>query len=442
MEQVSVKKTVVISLILTAIALISVFAAPLFAVHTFASQTADSTTRSYEDQIADAERRQQEAKDELGKIWNDQYSTHEKIEQLDLVIQRNADWKQLAQDYVESIYAQIDEKNSAIEEVTVRIDNQRQSLMNHMRETYMEQDVDLIEVLLSSKGLLDFLEKLDYVDAVLNYDRKLIAQLNEEKVLLEQYEAALHDAEAKQVEEVRKYEAIIHENEEAKQLKLQYMEDLEKNENLWLEEYAYANAETEKLNNELQAYLAELTEKERKEAEARALAEQQHKEALAQAEREAYEKAQREAQQQQEAYRYNGTNACWPLQAGVSGRVSSEWGWRWIWGLHDKHLGIDLACPSGTEVYAYSGGTVVTSTNHYSYGNYVVINHGNGLTTLYAHMADRQVSAGDTVVAGQLIGHVGLTGSTSGYHLHFEVRINGETVNPRDYIVFPSNWVN
>ena len=105
--------------------------------------------------------------------------------------------------------------------------------------------------------------------------------------------------------------------------------------------------------------------------------------------------------------------------------------------MNDFHLGIDLACANGTNVYAANGGTVVKSEMHYSYGNYVLIDHGGGISTLYAHMADRLVSAGDTVAAGQQIGHVGLTGSTNGYHLHFEVCENGSTTEPRNYIVLP-----
>ena len=91
----------------------------------------------------------------------------------------------------------------------------------------------------------------------------------------------------------------------------------------------------------------------------------------------------------------------------------------------------------GTPVYSYNAGTVVTSAWHDSYGNYVLIDHGGGIATLYAHMRERCVAAGDYVAAGQLVGYVGLTGNTSGYHLHFEVRLNGVVQNPRDYLIFP-----
>ena len=136
-------------------------------------------------------------------------------------------------------------------------------------------------------------------------------------------------------------------------------------------------------------------------------------------------------------YTYTGGLMSWPLEAGVSYYVSSEYGWRSIYGVEDFHLAIDLACDNGTTVLAAAGGTVLRSEYHASYGNYVLIDHGNGLSTLYAHMSSNNVSAGDEVYEGQTIGWVGLTGNTFGYHLHFETRENGSTVNPRNYIALP-----
>ena len=128
--------------------------------------------------------------------------------------------------------------------------------------------------------------------------------------------------------------------------------------------------------------------------------------------------------------------ASWVLEPGVAYTVSSEQGWRDLYGTADFHLGTDLACPAGTEIHAYNAGTVLISEYHVSYGNYVLVDHGGGLQTLYAHMAERAVSAGDWVESGQLLGYVGMTGSAYGYHLHFEVRENGEVQNPRNYLDF------
>ena len=134
---------------------------------------------------------------------------------------------------------------------------------------------------------------------------------------------------------------------------------------------------------------------------------------------------------------YVGGTLEWPLPLDVYYQVSSEYGWRTLWGVQDFHLGLDLACACNTNVYAANAGTVLKSEYHYSYGNYVLIDHGGGISTLYAHMNERWVSAGDTVTALQQIGKVGTTGSSSGYHLHFEVRENGSTTDPRGYINLP-----
>ena len=133
---------------------------------------------------------------------------------------------------------------------------------------------------------------------------------------------------------------------------------------------------------------------------------------------------------------YVGGTASWVLESGVAYTVSSEQGWRDLYGTADFHLGTDLACPAGTEIHAYNAGTVLISEYHVSYGNYVLVDHGGGLQTLYAHMSERAVSAGDWVESGQLLGYVGMTGSAYGYHLHFEVRENGEVQNPRNYLDF------
>ena len=133
---------------------------------------------------------------------------------------------------------------------------------------------------------------------------------------------------------------------------------------------------------------------------------------------------------------YVGGSVSWVLEPGVSYTVSSEQGWRDLYGQSDYHLGTDFACAAGTEIHAYNAGTVLISEYHSSYGNYVLVDHGGGIQTLYAHMAERAVSAGDWVESGQILGYVGMTGSAYGYHLHFEVRVNGEVQNPRNYLDF------
>ena len=116
--------------------------------------------------------------------------------------------------------------------------------------------------------------------------------------------------------------------------------------------------------------------------------------------------------------------------------VSSQFGYRVhpIFGTTKYHSGIDIAASAGASVLAADGGTVVTSTYSSSYGNYIVISHGNGYTTTYAHLSSRLVSTGSTVSQGTTIGLVGSTGWSTGPHLHFEISYNGSRVDPLNYV--------
>lgn len=115
----------------------------------------------------------------------------------------------------------------------------------------------------------------------------------------------------------------------------------------------------------------------------------------------------------------------------TNGHLSSHFGYRW----GRLHAGIDLAAPVGTAIYAADGGTVTyAGYNSGGYGNLIKISHGNGVETRYGHCSSINVSVGDKVAQGQLIGKVGNTGRSYGNHCHFEIRINGEAVDPLKYL--------
>ncbi|OJU60163.1 MAG: hypothetical protein BGO08_09175 [Altererythrobacter sp. 66-12] len=106
-----------------------------------------------------------------------------------------------------------------------------------------------------------------------------------------------------------------------------------------------------------------------------------------------------------------------------------------ILGGRRDHKGIDLAQPIGTPVYATADGLVSKAAPFSSYGNYIQIEHGGGLETRYAHLSGFAVATGDQVHKGQLIGYVGTTGRSTGPHLHYEVRVAGDAVDPTPYMV-------
>ncbi len=122
----------------------------------------------------------------------------------------------------------------------------------------------------------------------------------------------------------------------------------------------------------------------------------------------------------------------WPL----AGEITSDFGWRThpISGAQSFHSGIDIGGDYGEPIYAAQAGTVEYAGWISGYGNAVIINHGGGISTLYGHCQALLVSTGQSVAQGELIAECGSTGNSTGPHCHFEVRVNGEPVNPLGYL--------
>lgn len=131
-----------------------------------------------------------------------------------------------------------------------------------------------------------------------------------------------------------------------------------------------------------------------------------------------------------------GGTATGRMTRPVGGPVTSGFGWRThpVLGYRKFHTGVDFGSGYGTPIRAADGGTVIHSTWMGGYGNVVIVNHGGGVSTLYAHQSSIAVGNGAGVSRGQVIGYVGSTGLSTGPHLHFEVRVNGNPVDPMRYI--------
>jgi len=129
---------------------------------------------------------------------------------------------------------------------------------------------------------------------------------------------------------------------------------------------------------------------------------------------------------------YKGGKIAWPVQ----GRITSEYGTRIhpVFKTKLKHSGLDIAAPTGTPIAAASTGEVLYAGTMRGYGNVVILDHGGDLTTVYGHMSKIACSENQKVTKGSIIGYVGSTGISTGPHLHFEVRVNGNTVDPMSYL--------
>ena len=418
----------------------------------FGRNGTDATVQSYEDQMASLAAKQEQALAELSELQSDQTEAQMELGKYDELLKYNNEMKNLASGQLDSLTDQINDKTESIEQTTAAMEAQEQAFLDRMVAVYMEEDTDFLEILFESEDLTDFLVKMERVSAVFDYDSRIISNLTENKATLEKDRQALNVAQEAQLQRVKDYENAISANQQLYDAKLEYMEGLQADENALISEYSYYKQQEDELNAELEAYLAELArqaeirrqEEERKRQEAIAA-----QKAAEEAERKRREElaAQQAAQNQQQSYwdnsyssssvdysEYTGGSITYPLDPDAYSYMSSPYGWRVLYGIEEFHLGVDLACAAGTDVLAAASGTVVLSQYHYSYGNYIIVDHGDGFSTLYAHLSSSNVSVGDFVGAGQTIGWVGLTGRTFGYHLHFETRVNGSTVDPAGYL--------
>ena len=257
-------------------------------------------------------------------------------------------------------------------------------------------------ILFNSESFSELLDRLADIDAVMDYDNQVMDEL----IAIREEIIALRT----QLETSRAEEQAARDQQAAKQAEQQAKV-----------------AEAQKLLDQINADVAEVNRQ--LDAESEAAAE-------IQAEIAQKQKQLEEQRRQNNITIDSETSYLWPLPGYY--RLSSLFGYRIhpITGEAHSHTGIDIPAPGNTPILACKSGQVVTSAYHYSYGNYVVIDHGNGNSTLYAHMSSRAVSEGDMVTQGQTIGYVGTTGSSTGNHLHLEVRDNYTRVDPESK--FPS----
>ena len=265
------------------------------------------------------------------------------------------------------------------------------------RVRYMEEqgEVSYWSILFSSKDFADLLDNAMMVEEIMDYDNQVMDQLIALREQIESDKAELETARQEQQDAKAEQEA------------------------------AQANLQAQE--SEVDALLSQISnqedELEAREAQLRAASDAATAE-IAAAERELAA---------QIANVPSESGFLWPLPGRYN--LSSLFGSRKhpITGKANNHTGIDIPASSGTSILAAKSGVVTTSTYNNSYGNYVVVSHSDGTSTLYAHMVRRNCSKGDTVSQGQVIGYVGTTGSSTGNHLHFEVRVNGSRVDPINY---------
>lgn len=310
------------------------------------------------------------------------------------------------EDIIETLEDDIVDKTAEIDETQAELDHQTALFETRMRVMYENGSLTYLDVLLSATSFSDMLTRLEQVSQIMEFDREVIQSVQELKEQLEQQKAELEEAKTEQ----ETYKAELEEKQaELDAQRAEYQEVVDKLE--------ADQEEKERQIKEIEGEMDEIDDE------------------LARIAKEEAAKAAAAAGKSSGSYKYNlkSGELLWPCP--VYNRISDSYGWRFhpIYKTQKFHKGTDVASGAGNPVIAAKGGTVSKSYYSSSYGNYIVINHGGGLMTAYAHLNSRLVQVGDKVSAGQKIGTVGSTGASTGNHLHYEVYVNGSTVNPLSY---------
>ena len=292
-----------------------------------------------------------------------------------------------------------------LEEAEETEKEQYEAMKNRVKFLYEKGSVYYLELLVTSGSFGDFVNKKEYIEKMSAYDKKMMETYvaNRElievcKAELEAEEELLEEAKAKVDEEQANLESLI----SAKEKEInKYAGDISTKQQA-IAEY---EADIAMQNSVIQALEAALAEQRRKLLD-----------------------------EGKEDLKYDGGMFKWPCPNYT--RISSEYGTRMhpILGVEKFHNGIDLAAPASSPILAAYDGEVVDASYNSSMGNYVMINHGGGLITIYMHANALYVSKGDIVVRGEKIAGVGTTGRSTGNHLHFGVRLNGNYVSPWNYL--------
>lgn len=290
-------------------------------------------------------------------------------------------------------------------------EHQYKAMKLRMQYMYERGEASFLDLLLGSKDMVQLFNRAEYISSIAEYDKQKLDEFRAVKTDIEKREAALM-AEQENL-------AALKDAAEAKR------ESLETLLGAKTEELTKYNQQISSAAGKLSEYEKDLKAQEDRIRQIEAEIKRKEEEA---------KKAAEAAGKQYNTTSIGNINFIWPCPS--SSRITSPFGDREspTEGASSGHKGIDIGAATGSSIKAAAAGEVIISTYSYSAGNYIMINHGGGVYTAYMHCSQLLVSVGDEVTQGQEIAKVGSTGVSTGPHLHFGIRVNGNYVNPTSYV--------
>lgn len=316
-------------------------------------------------------------------------------------------------DQVHTVTTTLHQTSEELDEAETRVAERDKQLKSRVRAMYMNGTVSYLDVLFNATSFADFIERFEMLRTISGNDKRLLEANKKDRDLIAEKKVQIEE----QLDEVKRLYA------EAEEVRQQLLVK-EEQKQVAIASLTHQEHEAEEASEEHEQALVALAK------EKSALYREQNRLVAEQ------QRAARKKVSQPVNISYTGGQLGWPVPSG--GIVTSEFGYRVdpIKKVNRLHAGIDIAAPNGTTIAAAEDGVVLIASWVRGYGNTVVLDHGDGMWTWYGHIRNNGivVSEGDTVTRGQKIAEVGSTGDSTGNHLHFEVRIDEQPVNPRPYI--------
>lgn len=372
----------------------------VLAEETNAGNTTDA--ESLKQQQEELQNQIDEANGELENVQNELSENLQQVQKLDEKIASSQTELDELNAKITELQTSIDQVGAELQKAEESYNSQKKLLDDRLVEIYEEGEIQYLDVLLSSKNMSEFLSTYFLVTELVDYDKQLLEDMGEKKHEIELSKEKL-DNEQEELATIKanqtKTAKIVENTKTVRENFIAKLSEEEKQIQSQIDEY---NRQFDEVNAEILKLAMDGIDTQ-----------------------------------------YIGGELAWPVPGYT--RITSKYGMRThpITGVYKLHTGVDIGAPMGANFVAANDGIVVKAGYNGAYGNMVIIDHGGGIQTLYAHGSEITVNVGDTVKRGEtVVLKVGSTGYSTGAHAHFEVRINGVTTDPLPYItngVVPSS---
>ena len=387
----------VIAIIIIALMVLGLFSGIILAGTT---ANAEGSVDSMQRQLDELAQKKEKLENELNVISEKKETELKKKSIIDEQI--NATYSEI--DVLDQMISTLDSKLDAAEQelelAQQKLDENIELSKQRIRSSYEQGDASILEIIAQSKSLHDLIARVEIIGNITKKDNDVISSVKESRDTIAAKRAEIKEDKEQNEKAASQLESKKQQLEKKQNVSEQLIDDMNSSEESKKRAILEAEAAEAELQNEIRAALSSSSSSS------------------------------------------DGTTVVdngdfrWPLDSKYR-NITSKFGYRThpTTGVYKLHSGCDISSSGiyGASIYAAKGGTVIKAGYNTGYGNYVVIDHGDGYATLYGHASSLNVSAGSIVSKGDVIAYVGSTGYSTGPHLHFEIMKNGEYNNPLDY---------